>query len=125
LWSPSKLPYCLQKNLQTHLLYAIVEAKRAFFARVLWQATKNNNPLNRAKANQFPGAAGTSMLLAWSPDGASLAIGNIDDRNADFSTAYLSIYTGNLSNPLTGNLSSRKPTSQALRTLFLWRDYHR
>jgi serine/threonine protein kinase len=56
----------------------------------------------KAKATQFLGVTGNNMLLAWSPDNAYLAIGNVNGHNANYSSAYLSIYTANLSNPLAG-----------------------
>src|SRR5579863_8010098 len=56
----------------------------------------------KAKANQFLGVAGNSMLIAWSPDSTYIAIGNTDGQVANPSIGYLSVYSGNLSNPLTG-----------------------
>lgn len=55
-----------------------------------------------AKANQLLGVTGNTMLLAWSPDGAYIAIGNTNGKSVDINLGYISIYAANLSAPLAG-----------------------
>lgn len=55
---------------------------------------------NKPKAAQS--IDGTGMLLAWSPDGTMLAIGNINPHNNDFNNAYISLYTSDLGGTVPG-----------------------
>lgn len=55
-----------------------------------------------AQATQFLGITESNMLLAWSPDGAYIAIANTNGKNVDLNLGYISIYSANLSNPLPG-----------------------
>ena len=81
---------------------------------LLWNVMGQQQQLSHA-ASQSPGVAGNEMVLAWSPDGSIMAIGNVSSQSAtlDFNT-YVIFYKGDLSAPVT-NLNGLAQTNGAVK----------
>ena len=81
---------------------------------LLWNTTGQQQQLSPS-GQQSPGVAGNEMVLAWSPDGSILAIGNVGSQSAtpDFNT-YVIFYKGDLSRPVT-NLNGLAQTNGAVK----------
>ena len=65
---------------------------------LLWNVTGQQQQLSHIGA-QSPGITDVEMELAWSPDGATLAVGNVSSQSTDFNltNGYIVLYKGDLS----------------------------
>lgn len=81
---------------------------------LLWNVTGQQQQLSPL-GKQSPGVADIEMVMAWSPDGSIVAIGNVSSQSAtlDFNT-YIIFYKGDLSGPVT-NLNGLAEANGAVK----------